>query len=134
MQEQGRVEVEQVLVAPCPAGSMAAVRLRTASGTSTGVAEGSEASWAVVTATARAVEDAVGTCPRLDAVAVDLLGVGGSTVAVVVLTLLSESGVDRLTGSSVVDRDTREGAYDALVRATFDAFDRAAAPGDAPVG
>jgi hypothetical protein len=57
---------------------------------------------------------------RLDVEAVDLLGVGADQVGVVVVTLLTDRGVDRVTGAALVRGDGRE----TLVRATLDALNR----------
>lgn len=75
---------------------------------------------AVAAATARAAESALGAQVRLDVEAVDVLGVGQDQVGIVIVTLLTEHGVDRLTGAALVRGDGRE----ALVRATLDALNR----------
>jgi hypothetical protein len=89
-------------------------------GTASATATGSGANRAVVGATARAAESAMGGSVRLDVEAVDMLGIGSDRVGVVVVTLLSERGVDRVTGAALVRGDARE----TLVRATLDALNR----------
>jgi hypothetical protein len=91
-------------------------------GTASATATGTGAHRAVVAATARAVESALGGAVRLDVEAVDLLGVGADQVGVVVVTLLTDRGVDRVTGAALVRGDGRE----TLVRATLDALNRRA--------
>lgn len=89
-------------------------------GTASATATGSGANRAVVAAAARAAESALGGKVRLDVEAVDVLGVGSDQVGVVVVTLLTERGVDRVSGAALVRGDGRE----TLVRATLDALNR----------
>lgn len=77
---------------------------------------------AVAAATARAAESALGAGVRLDVEAVDVLAVGQDQIGVVIVTLLTERGLDRLTGAALVRGDGRE----TIVRATLDALNRRA--------
>lgn len=128
-EESARVIIERVEVVTERVVLHATVRLRAGrtlhSGSASATATVSGTHRAVATATARAVESVVGARARLDVEAADLLQVGADRVAVVVLTLLSERGVDRLTGSALVRGD----GSDALVRATLDALNRRAEAG-----
>ncbi|HET8616512.1 MAG TPA: hypothetical protein VFL94_13380 [Actinomycetales bacterium] len=122
--QETRLVLDQVEVATGRLELWATVRLRTGevvhTGTASATATGSGANRAVVAATARAAESALGGALRLDVEAVDLLGVGADQVGVVIVTLLTERGVDRVTGAALVRGDGRE----TLVRATLDALNR----------
>ncbi len=124
-----RVVVDRVSVVTEQHEVHASVRLRhghlTHEGTACRPATGSGAHRALAEATSAAVEAVVGTRARLDVDQVDLLQVGPDHVAVVVLTLLAASGIDRLTGSALVRSDPQ----DAVVRATLDALNRRAGLG-----
>ena len=121
-----RVVVDRVSVVTEQHEVHASVRLRHGAraheGTARRPATGAGAHRALAEATAAAVEAVVGARARLDVDQVDLLQVGPDHVAVVVLTLLAASGIDRLTGSALVRSD----AQDAVVRATLDALNRRA--------
>jgi hypothetical protein len=120
----GRLVLDRVEVATGRMELWATVHLRAGdalyTGTASATATGSGANRAVVGATARAAESAMGGSVRLDVEAVDMLGIGSDRVGVVVVTLLSERGVDRVTGAALVRGDARE----TLVRATLDALNR----------
>lgn len=126
-----RVVVDRVSVVTEHHEVLASVRLRhgesTHEGTAHRPASGTGAHRALAEATTAAVEAVVGTRARLDVDQVDLLQVGPDHVAVVVLTLLAASGIDRLTGSALVRSDPQ----DAIVRATLDALNRRAGLGGA---
>ncbi len=92
------------------------------SGTAGGSASGTGAHRAVAAATARAAESALGDGVRLDVEAVDVVAVGQDRIGVVIVTLLTERGLDRLTGAALVRGDGRE----TIVRATLDALNRRA--------
>ncbi len=119
-----RLVLERVEVATGRLELWAAVELSAGderhTGTASATATGTGAHRAVVTATARAAESALGGAVRIDVEAVDLLGVGADQVGVVVVTLLTERGVDRVSGAALVRGDGRE----TLVRATLDALNR----------
>jgi hypothetical protein len=119
-----RLVLDRVEVATGRLELWATVQLRAGdvlhTGTASATATGTGAHRAVVAATARAAESALGGAVRLDVEAVDLLGVGADQVGVVVVTLLTDRGVDRLTGAALVRGDGRE----TLVRATLDALNR----------
>ncbi len=92
------------------------------SGSAGATASGTGPHRAVAAATARAAAAALGADVRLDVEAVDVLAVGHDQVAVVIVTLLTPRGVDRLTGAAMVRDDGRE----TIVRATLDALNRRA--------
>lgn len=121
-----RVVVDRVSVVTEQHEVLASVRLRQGERTHEGAARrpatGAGAHRALAEATAAAVEAVVDARARLDVDQVDLLQVGRDHVAVVVLTLLAPTGIDRLTGSALVRSD----AQDAVVRATLDALNRRA--------
>lgn len=121
-----RVVVDRVTVVTEQHEVVASVRLRhgeqSHEGTARRPASGVGPHRALAEATAAAVEAVVGARARLDVDQVDLLQVGPDHVAVVVLTLLAATGIDRLTGSALVRSD----AQDAVVRATLDALNRRA--------
>jgi hypothetical protein len=121
---EGRLVLDRVEVATGRLELWATVQLRAGdvlhTGTASATAAGTGAHRAVVAATARAAESALGGAVRLDVEAVDLLGVGADQVGVVVVTLLTERGVDKVTGAALVRGDGRE----TLVRATLDALNR----------
>ncbi|HEX3003135.1 MAG TPA: hypothetical protein VHO27_02920 [Angustibacter sp.] len=121
-----RVVVDRVSVVTEQHEVLASVRLRHGEraheGTARRPATGSGAHRALAEATAAAVEAVVDARARLDVDQVDLLQVGPDHVAVVVLTLLAPTGIDRLTGSALVRSDSQ----DAVVRATLDALNRRA--------
>jgi hypothetical protein len=121
---EGRLVLDRVEVATGRLELWATVQLRAGdvlhTGTASATATGTGAHRAVVAATARAAESALGGTVRLDVEAVDLLGVGADQVGVVVVTLLTERGVDKVTGAALVRGDGRE----TLVRATLDALNR----------
>jgi hypothetical protein len=121
---EGRLVLDRVEVATGRLELWATVQLRAGdvlhTGTASATATGTGAHRAVVAATARAAESALGGTVRLDVEAVDLLGVGADQVGVVVVTLLTDRGVDKVTGAALVRGDGRE----TLVRATLDALNR----------
>lgn len=121
---EGRLVLDRVEVATGRLELWATVQLKAGevvhTGTASATATGSGAHRAVVAATARAAESALGGAVRLDVEAVDLLGVGADQVGVVVVTLLTDRGVDKVTGAALVRGDGRE----TLVRATLDALNR----------
>ncbi len=92
------------------------------SGTAGGSASSAGAHRAVAAAAARAAESALGAGVRLDVEAVDVVAVGQDRIGVVIVTLLTERGLDRLTGAALVRGDGRE----TIVRATLDALNRRA--------
>ena len=104
----------------------ATVRLRSGStvhkGSATAAATASGGHRAVVSATARALEQVTGGLVRLDVEAADVLQVGSDRVGVVVVSLIAGDRIDRLTGSALVGDDRS----DSLVRATLDALNRRA--------
>ncbi|GAB3597448.1 hypothetical protein GCM10027446_25510 [Angustibacter peucedani] len=125
-QRSPRVVVERVVVSTERQEVRASVQLRLGAALHEGIASrpatGSGAHRALAAATASAVEAVVSTSARLEVDQVDLLQVGPDHIAVVVLSLLTSQGIDRLTGSALVRSDAR----DAVVRATLDALNRRA--------
>jgi hypothetical protein len=121
-----RLAVEDVEVVTERLQVRANVRLRSGgrlhTGSATAAATPSGGHRAVVSATARAVEHVAGGLVRLDVEAADVVQVGPDGVGVVVVTLLADGRMDRLTGSALV----REDRSDTLVRATLDALNRRA--------
>jgi hypothetical protein len=121
-----RLAVEDVEVVTERLQVRANVRLRSGgtlhTGSATAAATPGGGHRAVVSATARAVEQVAGGLVRLDVEAADVVQVGGDGVGVVVVTLLADGRMDRLTGSALV----REDRSDTLVRATLDALNRRA--------
>jgi hypothetical protein len=119
-----RLVLDRVEVATGRMELWATVQLRAGdlvhTGTASATATGTGSHRAVVAATARAAESALGGTVRLDVEAVDLIGVGADQVGVVVVTLLTDRGVDRLTGAALF----REDGMQTLVRATLDALNR----------
>jgi hypothetical protein len=121
---ESRLVLDRVEVATGRLELWATVQLRTGdvlhTGTASATATGTGAHRAVVAAAARAAESALGGTVRLDIEAVDLLGVGADQVGVVVVTLLTDRGVDKLTGAALFRGDGMQ----TLVRATLDALNR----------
>lgn len=121
-----RVAVEDVEVVTELLQVRANVRLRSGgtlhTGSATAAATPSGGHRAVVSATARAVEHAAGGLVRLDVEAADVVQVGSDGIGVVVVTMVADGRLDRLTGSAIVREDRSE----SLVRATLDALNRRA--------
>ncbi len=121
-----RVVVERVVVSTERQEVRASVHLRHGEAVHEGIATrpatGAGVHRALAAATASAVEVMVPSSARLEVDHIDLLQVGPDHIAVVVLSLLTSSGIDRLTGSALVRGDSR----DAVVRATLDALNRRA--------
>jgi hypothetical protein len=121
---ESRLVLDRVEVATGRLELWATVQLRAGdvvhTGTASATATGTGSYRAVVAATARAAESALGGTVRLDVEAVDLIGVGADQVGVVVITLLTDRGVDRLTGAALFRGDGMQ----TLVRATLDALNR----------
>ena len=125
-EEPARLVLERVEVATERLQLWATVRLARGelrfSGTAGASASGPGAHRAVAAATARAAESALGDAVRLDVEAVDVLTVGQDRIGVVIVTLLTERGLDRLTGAALVRGD----GHETIVRATLAALNRRA--------
>jgi hypothetical protein len=93
---------------------------RTAVGEARGMASQSGLHRAVAHATLRAVEQLAGEAVRLDLDALELTPLASERTVVVMLTMLSSRGSERLTGAAVVRDDVRQ----AVIRATLDAVNR----------
>lgn len=74
----------------------------------------------VATATLRALEDVVGSAARFELEQLELNQLGPDRAVVVVVSMLTKMGSERLTGVSVVREDVRQ----AVIRATLDALNR----------
>jgi hypothetical protein len=75
---------------------------------------------AVAVATARAVEAAIGGVARVEVEHVDVPVAGRERTALVVVSVVTGAGAERLSGASVVRQDVRQ----AVVRATLAAVNR----------
>ncbi|MFZ5872216.1 MAG: hypothetical protein ACOYXW_17015, partial [Actinomycetota bacterium] len=89
-------------------------------GVADGAATQAGAHRSLATATARAVESAAGGRLRLDVEAADVLQVAGERTAVVLLTVLTPRGPERLTGAALAGPDVGQ----ALVKAVLAACNR----------
>jgi hypothetical protein len=74
----------------------------------------------VATATLRALEEVVGTAARFELEQLEINQLGPDRAVVVVVSMLTKLGSERLTGVSVVREDVRQ----AVIRATLDALNR----------
>ena len=74
----------------------------------------------VATATLRALEEVVGTAARFELEQLEINQLGPDRAVVVVVSMLTKLGSEKLTGVSVVREDVRQ----AVIRATLDALNR----------
>ena len=74
----------------------------------------------VATATLRALEEVVGSAARFELEQLEINQLGPDRAVVVVVSMLTKLGSERLTGVSVVREDVRQ----AVIRATLDALNR----------
>ncbi|HVA59384.1 MAG TPA: hypothetical protein VNG13_02465 [Mycobacteriales bacterium] len=95
-----------------------------ASGESTGTATQSGVQRAVAGATLRALEGLLDRRARFELEHVEISNTGRHRTVLVSLTMLSNSGSERLTGSATVREDVRQ----ACIRATLDAVNRRLEP------
>jgi hypothetical protein len=93
---------------------------RTALGHAEGTATQSGVQRAVATATLRAVEDLLGGRARFELDLVEMAPTGRDRAVLVAVTMLSNSGSEKLTGAANVREDVRQAA----IRATLDALNR----------
>lgn len=93
---------------------------RTAAGEARGSASQSGVQRAVATAALRAVEQLSGEIARFELDHLEVTHLGNDRMVVVVLTMLSARGTERLTGAATVREDVRQ----AVIRATLDALNR----------
>ncbi|HEU4676702.1 MAG TPA: hypothetical protein VFS29_11975 [Motilibacteraceae bacterium] len=104
--------------------STAAVTLGLGEGSWTGEGEAAATPTAVqravAVATARAVEAAIGQVARVEVEHVDVPVAGRERTALVVVSVVTGAGAERLSGASVVRQDVRQ----AVVRATLAAVNR----------
>lgn len=89
-------------------------------GESSAAATPSSVHRSVATATLRALEDVVGTAARFELEQLEINQLGPDRAVVVVVSMLTKLGSERLTGVSVVREDVRQ----AVIRATLDALNR----------
>ena len=122
--EHGRLVLDRVQQVTERMTTTSTVVLLHAGDRHTGVADGAAtqagAHRSLATATARAVESAAGGRLRLDVEAADVLQVAGERTAVVLLTVLTPRGPERLTGAALAGPD----AGQALVKAVLAACNR----------
>jgi hypothetical protein len=97
---------------------------RAVRGESTGTATQSGVHRAVASATFRALEQLVESKARFEVDHVEVASAGRDRSVVVVVTMVSGNGTDRLTGSAVVRDDVRQ----ATIRAALDAVNRRLEP------
>ena len=96
----------------------------TVRGESTGTATQSGVHRAVATAALKAVEQLVETKARFEVDHVEVTPAGRDRTVHVIVTMVSEAGTDRLSGSAVVREDVRQ----ATIRAALDAVNRRLEP------
>ena len=89
-------------------------------GESSAAATPSSVHRSVATATLRALEEVVGTAARFELEQLEINQLGPDRAVVVVVSMLTKLGSERLTGVSVVREDVRQ----AVIRATLDALNR----------
>ncbi len=89
-------------------------------GESSAAATPSSVHRSVATATLRALEDVVGSAARFELEQLEINQLGPDRAVVVVVSMLTKLGSERLTGVSVVREDVRQ----AVIRATLDALNR----------
>jgi hypothetical protein len=120
----GRLAIAQVQVLADAAGVAVTVRLArdesSYAGEALGAATPEGTQWAVAEATLGAVSQVVAGAARFDVDHVELARLGDEPTAVVLVTMLSGRGAQRLTGASVVRDDERR----AVVRAVLAAVNR----------
>ena len=97
---------------------------RAVSGVCTGTATPTGVHRAVAAATLRAVEQLVEGRARFETEGVEVTVTGGERTVVVAVTMVSDRGSDRLTGSATVREDVRQ----ACIRAALDALNRRLEP------
>lgn len=99
-------------------------RERLVKGEATGTATQSGVHRAVATAALHAVEDLIGGRARFEVDQVEVAPTGRERTVLVLVTMVSSQGTDRLTGSAVVREDVRQAA----IRAALDAVNRRLEP------
>ncbi|HEX6921127.1 MAG TPA: hypothetical protein VF314_12955 [Actinomycetes bacterium] len=120
----GRVVIERVQMLSVGLGVVATVSLSLDGsihvGESDGAATPTSVHRTVADATLRAVERFVGGRVRFEVEHVELTSSGEDRTALVVVTMLTDRGSERLSGASVVREDVRQ----AVIRATLAAINR----------
>ncbi|MCZ3389373.1 MAG: hypothetical protein LH645_09725 [Actinomycetia bacterium] len=89
-------------------------------GESSAAATPSSVHRSVATATLRALEEVIGTAARFELEQLEINQLGPDRAVVVVVSMLTKLGSERLTGVSVVREDVRQ----AVIRATLDSLNR----------
>ena len=89
-------------------------------GESSAAATPSSVHRSVAIATLRALEEVVGSAARFELEQLEINQLGPDRAVVVVVSMLTRLGSERLTGVSVVREDVRQ----AVIRATLDALNR----------
>ena len=124
----GRLVIERVQLVSARLGITVSVTLRSGELSVVGEVEGPATSTAlhrtVAAATLRAVEAVVDGDVRFDVEHVEIASTGTERTALVVLSLVTERGSQRLSGASVVRDDARQ----AVIRAVLAAVNRRVAP------
>ncbi|MDQ1614450.1 MAG: hypothetical protein QOJ60_389 [Actinomycetota bacterium] len=120
----GRLSIQRVQLVSAGLGVVVTVTLRLEgrdySGESDGAATTTGVHRSVATATLHAVESVLGRRVRFEVEHVEIASAAGERTALVVLTLVTERGSERLSGASVVREDMRQ----AVIRATLAAVNR----------
>lgn len=124
----GRLVIERVQLVSARLGITVSVTLRSGELSVVGEVEGPATSTAlhrtVAAATLRAVEAVVDDDVRFDVEHVEIASTGAERTALVVVSLVTERGSQRLSGASVVRDDARQ----AVIRAVLAAVNRRVAP------
>lgn len=124
----GRLVIERVQLVSAHLGVAVSVTLRSGGRTEVGEVEGAATSGAlhrsVAEATLRAVERLVDEQVRFAVEHVEIASTGQERTALVVLSLVTERGTQRLSGASVVRDDARQ----AVIRAVLAAVNRRVGP------
>jgi hypothetical protein len=124
----GRLVIERVQLVSAKLGITVSVTLRDGARAVVGEAEGAATSSAlhrsVASATLRAVEAVVDDGVRFDVEHVEIASTGEERTALVVLSMVTERGSQRLSGASVVRDDARQ----AVIRAVLAALNRRIGP------
>jgi hypothetical protein len=120
----GRLVIQRVQLVSAGLGIAATVTLRLEGRDYSGEADGAATTTgvhrSVATATLHAVEQVLGDRARFEVEHVEIASAAGERTALVVLTMVTDRGGERLSGASVVREDMRQ----AVIRATLAAVNR----------
>ena len=126
--DHGRLVIERVQLVSADLGVTVAVGLRSGTTSYTGEAEGAATTTAllrsVAGATLHAVEQVVDGAARFDVEHVEIASTGEEQTALVVVSMVTARGTQRLSGASVVRDDARQ----AVIRAVLAAVNRRLGP------